>query len=75
MILLTCYFRHLKEIFRKAGIEVTSENRQEVGKIIHRIVATKYKDCPSTWKEVKKRMAADEADFVSALKAEWKKHA
>ncbi len=72
---MTCYFRHLKEIFKKAGIEVTSENKQEVDKIIHKIVATKYKDCPSTWKEVKKRIAEDEENFVSALKAEWKKHA
>jgi len=71
---LTCYFRHLKEIFEKAGIEVTSENRQKVDKIIHSIVALKYKDCPSTWKEVKKRITEDEEDFVSALKTEWKKH-
>jgi len=75
VIQTTCYFRHLKEIFEKAGIEITSENRQEVDKIIHRIVAVKYKDCPSTWKEVKKRIAEDEENFVSALKAEWKKHA
>ena len=25
---VTCYFRHLKEIFKKAGIEVTSENKR-----------------------------------------------
>ena len=75
MIQTTCYFRHLKEIFKKAGIEVTSENRQEVDKIIHRIVAVKYKDCPSTGKEVKKRITEDEENFVSALKMEWKKHA
>ena len=72
---MTCYFRHLKEIFKKAGIEVTSENKQGVDKIIHKIVAVRYKDCPSIWKEVKKRIAADEENFVSALKAEWKKHA
>jgi hypothetical protein len=27
---VTCYFRRLKEIFKKAGIEVTSENKREV---------------------------------------------
>ena len=74
MIQTTCYFRHLKEIFIKAGIDVTSENRQEVDKISHRIVAVKCKDCPSTWKEVKKRIIEDEENFVFALKAEWKKH-
>jgi hypothetical protein len=32
---MTCYFRHLKEIFKKAGIEVTSENKREVDRTIH----------------------------------------
>ena len=27
---VTCYFRRLKEIFEKAGIEVTRENKCEV---------------------------------------------
>lgn len=70
---MTCYFRHLQEVFKKAQIEVTKENKQELDKVIHRIVATKYKDCPATWKEVKKRIAEDEEGFVSALKAEWTK--
>ena len=32
---MTCYFRHLKEIFKKAGIEVTRENKREVDGTIH----------------------------------------
>jgi hypothetical protein len=32
---VTCYFRHLKEIFKKAGIEVTRENKREVDGTIH----------------------------------------
>jgi HEPN domain-containing protein len=70
---MTCYFRHLQEIFKKAGIEVTKENRQELDKIIHKIVSTRYKDCPATGREVKKRIAQDEAGFVAELKAAWKK--
>jgi hypothetical protein len=70
---MTCYFRHLQEIFKKAGIKVTTENRQELDKIIHKIVSTKYKDCPATGREVKKRIAQDEAGFVAELKAAWKK--
>jgi molecular chaperone GrpE (heat shock protein) len=70
---MTCYFRILQEIFKKAGIEVTKENRQELDKIIHKIVSTKYKDCPATGREVKKRIAQDEAGFVAELKAAWKK--
>lgn len=72
---MTCYFRHLQEIFKKAGIEVTKENKQELDKIVHKIVNTKYKDCPAAWKEVKKRIVEDEPRFVAQLKTEWKKRA
>jgi hypothetical protein len=71
---MTCYFRHLKEIFRKAGIEVTAENKREIDKIIHHIVSVEYKHCPSAWKEVKKRITEDEENFVSRLREEWRKH-
>jgi hypothetical protein len=50
---LTCYFRHLKEIFQRAGIEVTRENKQEVDKLIQQVVKTEHKNCPETWKEEK----------------------
>lgn len=70
---MTCYFRHLQEVFKKAGINVTSENKREIDKIIHSIVATSYKDCPATWREVKKRIAEDEEGFTAKLKAEWSK--
>jgi hypothetical protein len=73
MVVMTCYFRHLEEIFEKAGIEVTSENKNEVDRIIHNIAGVEYKDCPATWKEVKKRIAEDEAQFVSMLKEAWNK--
>jgi hypothetical protein len=68
---LTCYFRHLQDVFKKAGIEVTNENKKEIDKVIHSIVRIKYKDCPAAWKEVKKRIAEDEEDFVSELRKAW----
>ncbi|PIU58985.1 hypothetical protein COS86_06630 [Candidatus Bathyarchaeota archaeon CG07_land_8_20_14_0_80_47_9] len=71
--IVTCYFKHLQQVFTKAGIEVTGENKKEIDKIIHGIVRVKYKDCPATWKEVKKRIAEDEEDFVSKLKEAWSK--
>jgi hypothetical protein len=71
---MTCYFRHLKSAFKKAEIEVTSENKREIDQIIHKIVSVRYKDCPATWKEVKKRITSDEDGFAAELKAEWKKH-
>lgn len=72
---VTCYFRHIKHVFEKAEIEITNANKQEVDKIIHGIVGVKYSNCPDTWREVKKRIAENEEDFVSKLREEWKKHA
>ena len=68
MIVVTCYFRHLKRIFETAGIQVTSENRKEIDRLIHSVVGVKYKDCPAAWKEVKKRVAEDEEAFATKLK-------
>jgi len=73
VFVVTCYFRHLKEIFKKAGIKVTSENKREIDRIIHSIVDVEYTNCPAAWKEVKKRIAEDEAGFVSKLKDSWNK--
>ena len=65
---MTCYFRHLKEVFKKAGIEATLRNRTEIDKVIHDIVGVKYKNCPVAWKQIKTRLAQDEAGFVSKLR-------
>lgn len=73
MVVLTCYFRHLKQVFEKAGIDVTSENRKEIDRIIHSIVGVEYKNCPIAWREVKKRILENEKGFVSKLKEEWSK--
>jgi len=68
---VTCYFRHLKEVFKKAGIEATSQNRTEIDRVIHDIVGVKYKNCPAAWRQIKNRLAQDEADFVSKLRQAW----
>jgi hypothetical protein len=67
---MTCYFRHLKTIFEKTGVTITKENKGDVDKIIHEIVGVDYKNCPATWKEVKRRLAEDEENFVKQLKRE-----
>jgi len=46
-----------------------------VDKVIHEIVGVDYKNCPATWKEVKKRIADDKEAFVSQLEIAWKNHA
>jgi ribosomal protein S10 len=70
---MTCYFRHLKQVFGKARIEVTSENKREIDKVIHAIVGVGYKNCPAVWKEVKKRLDENEENFISNLKEAWAK--
>lgn len=69
---MTCYFRHLTQVFQKANIKVTTENRQEIDRIIHNIVGVNYKNCPATWRQVKSLISKDEASFVSKLKAAWR---
>lgn len=68
---MTCYFKHLKQVFEKAGIEVTNENKRKIDKIIHAIVGVDYKNCPAAWKEVKKILAENETVFISNLKEAW----
>ena len=67
---MTCYFRHLKPIFEKAGITITKENKQSIDRTIHSIVGTEYKNCSATWKEITKRIVKDEENFVNTLKRE-----
>lgn len=65
---MTCYFRHLKTVFEKAGITITKENKGTIDKAIHQIVGIEYKNCSATWKVVKKRIIEDEENFVNTLK-------
>jgi hypothetical protein len=65
---MTCYFRHLKEVFNEAGIEVTKDNRRDIDRIIHGIMEVDYKNCSATWKQVKKRLVDDRDGLISDLK-------
>ena len=69
---MSCYFRHMKDIFAEVGIEVTAGNKKEIDRAIHRIVGTEYKDCADTWRRVKEEIKADEQkrqEFVGRLKS------
>jgi len=37
---MSCYFRHLKDIFDKAGIEVNASNKKQIDQAVHQIVGT-----------------------------------
>jgi len=66
---MTCYFRHLQEIFEEARITVTKENRKKIDETIHNIVGVDYKNCPETWKQVKTMISKAESRqlFISKL--------
>jgi hypothetical protein len=49
-------------------VEITKENKREIDKAIHELLGVEYKDCSSTWKEIKQRLAIDEATFISSIK-------
>ena len=70
---MTCYFRHLQQVFKKAGLVVTRENKREIDKVIHSIVGTEYKNCSATWKLVKQKITENENNFISRLKENWTK--
>jgi hypothetical protein len=65
---MTCYFRHLKTVFEKAGITITKENKVTIDKAIHQIMGIEYKNCSTTWKVIKKKIIEDEENFVNILK-------
>jgi len=57
---MSCYFRHIKNILDRAGIEVTASNKKEIDQAFHQIAGVTYKDCPATWKRLKQEWMADE---------------
>ena len=68
---MSCYFRHLKDIFNEAGVEVTSNNKKQIDQAIHQIVGTNYKDCLGTWQRLKQQIITDEQkrqDFIAKLR-------
>ena len=67
---MSCYFRHLQDIFAEAGVKVTPGNKKDIDRVIHRIVNVSYKNCPATWKEIKTGTADAEKrkEFVQKLK-------
>ena len=67
---MTCYFRHMREIFEEAGIEVTKENKKEIDRNIHAILGVEYKDCSTTWKQVKARLSDDREAFIDELRTQ-----
>jgi hypothetical protein len=69
---LTCYFRHLGSVFLKADIIVSKENKKEVDRIVRQLVgADATMACPVVWKQIKAKLAENEAGFIDELKTAW----
>ncbi|MGD2142769.1 MAG: hypothetical protein PVH79_04740 [Candidatus Bathyarchaeota archaeon] len=58
----------MKEVFEKAGVEVTKDNRKDIDRTIHAIVGVEYKNCSATWRAVKEHIKDDEEAFISMLR-------
>jgi hypothetical protein len=57
---MSCYFRHLQDIFNEIGLEVTKENKKEIDRLIHGLVNVEYKNCPAAWKAIKDQVIRDD---------------
>ena len=68
MINMTCYFRHMKEIFAELGVEVTPENKRELDRRIHEFLGVEYKNCSASWKAIKEKRSEDGVAFLRRLK-------
>ena len=66
---MTCYFRHMKDIFAEVGVEPTKENKKDLDRKIHGLLGVEYKNCSSTWKLVKERLAENREGFIGQLSA------
>ncbi|MHC4713361.1 MAG: hypothetical protein ACYTAN_08855 [Planctomycetota bacterium] len=66
---MSCYFRHMKDVFAEAGVEVTKENKKAIDAAIHNAVGVDYKNCPAAWKGVKALLEEPDgrAKLVSAV--------
>ena len=70
---MSCYFRHLQDIFNEAGVEVTKENKREIDRVIHGLVKVEYKNCSAAWKGIKEQIIRDDtarSKFIEDLKRE-----
>jgi hypothetical protein len=62
---MSCYLRHLDDVVTAAGVKLGPDNRKEVDRTIKELLG--FHNCPDVWKEVKKRLVADEHGFVADL--------
>jgi len=74
---MSCYFRHLKDLFAESGVSVTKENKKDVDAFLHEQVGVEYKHCPEAWRAIKKvaqMEGNDRAKLAKALRKRFSAH-
>jgi hypothetical protein len=71
---MSCYVRHLSDVFKTLGVEDSRDNRKRMDKSIRKILKTD-KPCPEVWKRLKTILAdgKKKKDLVGKLKKEFVK--
>jgi len=64
---MSCYFRHMEDIFSQAGIDITKDNKKDIDRAIHKIVEIDYKNCSDAWKKIKEIIKGDDKDKKAEL--------
>ena len=67
---MSCYTRHLGELFEEAGLVNTRDTRREADKCLRQILDMAEEDCPQVWRELKAWLARPEqrGQLVAGLK-------
>lgn len=70
---MSCYLRHIKDIFAEIGIEISPSNKKKVDQLLHDIVGIEYKNCSKAWSKIKELQSSDtlRAEFIEKLKRRW----
>ncbi|MEI7616100.1 MAG: hypothetical protein WCJ54_05235 [Actinomycetota bacterium] len=71
---MSCYFRHMEDIFSQAGINITKDNKKDIDRAIHKIVEIDYKNCSDAWKKIKEIIKGNDetkkAELIKRIREE-----
>jgi hypothetical protein len=67
---LSCYLRHLDDLFKEGNISLLKEDRKKLDQAIHRMMGMESRHCPEVWRAVKAEIERDREGFVRRLKEE-----
>jgi hypothetical protein len=69
---MSCYIRHLSDVFETLRVENNKDNRKMMDKSIRKLLKTD-KPCPEVWKQLKTVLADEKKkkELVGKLKKEF----